>query len=231
YEWLDNQGRRHRSPPSDPVTVTNGANTQIILAISTMIADAHTLNASGSSAGRGTVVHVYRTLNGQSTFHRVTPDTGAPQASILGGTATVSFNDIYSDAAIGANEFIYTDGGVLPNTLCPPHTFMTVCNGRLCVGGQLDGCVLTMSKLLVEGEPTQFSDLEPFNVFLPEECTGLASIDGTIVAFAREKIYFVTGDGPNDQGIGSFNPPTELPTDVGCVDWRSVVETSIGIIF
>lgn len=231
YEWLDNQGRRHRSAPSDPITVANGANTQVILAITTMIADAHTLNASGTSAGRGTVVHVYRTLNGQSTFHRVTPDTGAPQASVLGGTATVNFNDIYSDANIAANEFIYTDGGVQPNTLCPPHTFMTVCQGRVWVAGQLDGSVLTASKLLVEGEPTQFSDLAPFSVFLPTECTGVASIDGTVVAFSEDRIYFVTGDGPDDQGVGSFSPPTELPTDVGCVDWRSVVETSLGVFF
>ncbi|MEI9950802.1 MAG: hypothetical protein WDO74_17935 [Pseudomonadota bacterium] len=230
YEWLDGQGRRHRSAPSDPVTTTAVANGSATLIMKPLVADAHALNASGSFVGRGTTLHVYRTLVNQSTFHRVTPNVGAPSGSIV-GAATVSFADIMADSAAAGQEFIYTDGGVADNTLCPPHTFQTVCNGRLWVGGQLDRCVLTASKLLVDGEPTQFSDLDEFNVFLPQKCTGLASIDGTIVAFAEGRIYFISGDGPNDQGVGSFSPPVELPTDVGCVNWRSVVETSIGIFF
>ena len=67
-----------------------------------------------------------------------------------------------------------TDGGVAPNTLCPPHLFQAVCSSRLWVAGQLDRCLVTSSKILVEGEPTQFSDLDAFSVFLPQKCTGIA---------------------------------------------------------
>lgn len=220
YEYIDAQGRRHRSAPSDPLLFASGANSSATLTLKPLVANSHQF---------GVAIHVYRTIAGQSSFHRITPNSGAPGPTL--GVATVAYVDLMSDATAAGQEFIYTDGGVADNTLCPPHTFHTVCSGRLWVGGQLDRCVLTASKLLVDGEPTQFSDLESFSVFLPEECTGAASIDGTVVAFAREKIYFITGDGPNDQGIGSFNPPTELPTDVGCIDWRSVVESSVGIFF
>jgi len=230
YEWIDNQGRRHRSAPSDPVTVAIGANTQVALVMKPLVADSHSLSASGTAASRGVTLHVYRTIVGQSTYHRVTPNFGPPAGSSV-GAATVSFNDTMSDANASGNEFIYTDGGVVENALCPPHDFQAVCNGRLWVGGQLDRCVVTASKILVEGEPTQFSDLDVFSVFLPQKCTGLASLDGTLVAFARERIYLITGDGPNDQGIGAFSPPSELPTDVGCINWRSVVETSLGVLF
>ena len=230
YEWIDAQGRRHRSAPSDPVSVAMGVNTSVTLVMKPLIADAHFQAASGSAAGRGVVMHLYRTLVNQSTFRRATPNTGAPVGS-LASAATVSYTDLISDTIVAINELLYTEGGVADNILCPPHMFQAVCNGRVWVGGQLDRCVITASKILVDGEPTQFTDLDQFSVFLPQKCTGLASIDGTIVAFAREKIYFITGDGPNDQGVGSFNPPTELPTDVGCIDWRSVVETSIGIFF
>jgi hypothetical protein len=231
YEWLDGQGRRHRSAASDPVTVAVAANTQVILTLKPLVADAHALAAAGSSfANRGTTLHVYRTLAGQSTYHRVTPNSGAPFGSIV-GVATVNFADVMSDATAAGQEFLYTEGGVLDNTLAPPHTFQTVCNGRLWLGGQFDGTVITASKILVEGEPTQFSDLASFSPVLPRDCTGIASIDGTVVAFARDRIYFITGDGPSDQGVGEFGTPTELPTDVGCIDWRSVVETSVGIFF
>jgi len=221
FEYLDAQGRRRRSASSDPFAFASGANTSATLTLKPLFM---------ASALSLTVVHIYRTIAGQGTYHRVTPNTGAPSAFPV-GTATISFLDLMSDVTAGGNEFIYSDGGVAENTLAPPSTFMTVCSARVWLAGQLDRCVVTASKILVDGEPTQFSDLDAFSVFLPEKCTGIASIDGTVVAFARERIYFITGDGPNDEGVGSFNPPTELPTDVGCIDWRSVLETSIGVFF
>jgi len=220
YEWIDLAGRRHRSSPSDPFTFLSSTNTKATLLVAPLISQAR----FGPS-----VLHVYRSLPGQSTFHRVTPNIGAPLAQ--SGAATISYVDSMSDANAAVNEFVYTDGGVLPNEPAPPCTFMCVNDGRVWVGGQLDRCRITSSKLLVDGEPTQFTDADQFNVFLPDDNTGLAAIDGTVVAFARDGIYLVTGDGPNDQGVGEFSPPRKLPSDQGCIDWRSIVETSIGIFF
>lgn len=229
YEWLDSQGRRHRSAPSDPINMLPSAgNLRATLLISTL---------AGFARAGTPVIHIYRTLGNGATYQRITTSANAPAAD--GGSSSsvgfVTFIDSLSDAALIASdaEFIYTDGGVLPNSLAPPYTFSAVCNGRVWVGGLLDRNVITASKLLVDGEPTQFVDqgLFEFDVFLPEECTGLASIDGTVIAFARESIYVVTGDGPDDEGNGSFSPPQRLPSDTGCIDWRSVLETSIGIFY
>jgi len=221
YEWLDAQGRRHRSAPSDPVAlVTTGTNKTGTLSVTTL---------SAYSRRSPPALHIYRTLAGGTTYHRVTPNTGAPNAA---GTGFVqAYVDAMLDSTAATAEILYTDGGVLPNDLPPPCTFMTLCAGRLWLGGQLDRNVITASKLLVDGEPTQFSSFDAFNVFLPEDCTGIGSIDATVVGFAREAIYLINGDGPDDQGNGQFNSPQKLPTDVGCIDWRSVVETSIGIFF
>lgn len=218
-EYIDKQGRRQRSAPSDPISVTTGGATQD--------ADLTIWGLVAYTKATRPVIHVYRTLANQSTFHRASQGVSAPAA--YGGIIT--YNDRITDALLASREFIYTDGGVLDNTPPPPCTFMAYCAGRLWLGGQLDRNVLTASKLIVDGEPTQFSDSDQFNVFLPEKCTGLASIDGTIVAFSRNNIYLVSGDGPDDQGNGFFNPPVTLPTDVGCIEWRSVVETSIGVFF
>jgi hypothetical protein len=233
FEYSDDQGRRHRSSPSDPaIYVAGAAGNAVSVVIKPLVADAHFWqdSAGGPTFTGRVVAHVYRSLANQGTLRRVTPNVGAPLASVP-GTATISFLDTMPDSVAGAQEFLYTEGGVVPNTNPPPCQFMTVVAGRLGLGGQLDRTVVTVSKLLVEGEPSQFSDEAEFSIFLPEKCTGLASIDGTIVAFARERIYLISGDGPNDQGIGEFRPPVELPTDVGCIDWRSVLETSIGIFF
>ncbi len=219
FEWIDDFGRRHRSAPSDPFPFsTTGANFTATVTIQSLISSSRQNTAS---------LHIYRTTAGGTTYHRVSPNFGPPTAV----AGVVSFVDAMSDANAAAQEFVYTDGGVSPNALCPPHTFMAVCNGRLWVGGQLDRNVITASKLLVDGEPTQFSALDQFSAFLPEDCTGLAGLDGTVVAFARESIYLINGDGPNDQGIGAFNPPQKLPTDTGCIDWRSVLETSLGVFY
>lgn len=225
YEHLDLQGRRCRSSTSDPVSVTTaGGNLSATLLITPMCA----LGKAFFQSGTNVSAHVYRSLVGQSTYHRVTPNIGAAPVS---PGAVVAYSDAMSDNNAAGQEFIYTDGGVLDNALPPPSTFMCLCNGRLWLGGQFDRTVITASKLLIDGEPTQFSSFAPFNVTLPRKCTGLASIDGTVVAFASDAIYLVTGDGPNSQGVGSFNPPSALPTNGGCIDWRSVVETSIGVFF
>ncbi len=223
FEWLDNSGRRHRSSPSTQFLFASGANSSASLVVKCLIAQSRIGSVS---------IHIYRTVAGGQTFHRVTPNVGAPTA--YAGTASITYVDLMSDTNAATQEFVYTDGGVVPNQMPPPSTFMTVCNGRLWLGGQLERCVVTASKLLVEGEPSQFGDSEgdfEFDVFLPEKCTGLASLDGTVVAFARESIYLVNGDGPDDQGNGSFNPPQKLPTDTGCIDWRSILETSIGVFY
>jgi hypothetical protein len=52
-----------------------------------------------------------------------------------------------------------------------------------------------------------------------------------LVAFSRRAIYAITGDGPNDQGVGQFSPPRAICKDLGCVDYRSIVQTAAGIFF
>ena len=226
FEYLDFAGRRARSATSDPISATTaGANLSVALVVSPLIADARDGNSLNS-----VTAHVYRSLVGQSTYHRVTPNSGAPVTG-PSDSANFSYTDTLSDASAAAAEFIYTDGGVLDNSVPPASTFLCVCNGRVWLGGQFDRTVITASKLLVDSEPTQFSALSAFSVTLPRKCTGLASIDGTVVAFAADAIYLVNGNGPNNQGVGTFNPPTALPVDDGCVDWRSVVETAEGVFF
>jgi len=98
-------------------------------------------------------------------------------------------------------------------------------------GGLWDANIIQCSKVIVPGEPIQCTDDFSHQVQLPAPCTGLAYMDGNVVAFTTDGIYLVGGDGPNDQGAGSFPPPRCLTRSVSCVDYRSVVETNLGVMF
>ena len=71
-----------------------------------------------------------------------------------------------------------------------------------------------------------------FELSLPVECTGLASLGDTLVAFTEDKVYSITGDGPDNRGSnGTFSLPTALPSDVGCTQSRSIVAYELGVFF
>lgn len=224
YEWSDAYGRRHRSPPSVPISVSsNGANMSVQLTFTSIDV---TQRVDDNQMG-APMYTIYRSQNGGSTYNRVP----------LSGTASdptngyIQVTDSSEDSEISGNEFVYTDGGVLENTLAPACRFLASSEDRLWFGGLWDPRIIQCSKVIIPEEPIQCTDHPAFQVTLLGECTGLAYQDGQVVAFTAEEIYLISGDGPNDQGAGQFSPPRKLGQNVGCVDHRSVRETNIGIIF
>ena len=58
-------------------------------------------------------------------------------------------------------------------------------------------------------------------------------MDGNAVLFCQRRIFAVQGyNGPNAAGLSSgYSDPQPIPTDVGCVDGRSILSMPDGIIF
>lgn len=218
-EWVDMNSRRHRSEPSLPVSVTTTGAGRVTVVVSG-ISISQRLETSNWSA---ITVVLYRTVDGGTTYYRVIQATNA-------GSST-SFTDVATDATISDNEILYTDGGVLPNRLAPTCRFWAESEERLWAGGLWDPFIIECSKVAIPGEPWQFTNDPTHQVVLAAPCTGLAYMDGSVVAFTKNEIYLVSGDGPNDQGIGPFPPPRKTAQGVGCVDYRSIVETNIGVFF
>lgn len=227
-EWIDSYGRRYRSAPSSPVSVTLGAthNTVSVLAVSNEIGQRQNL-ISASVDGRREVLHLYRLLNG--AFRRVTPSVGAPQAFSALGDVTIT--DSLSDANALLQEILYTDGGVAAFSIAPSCRYLCASEDRIWFAGLWQTNLIQASRLLIPGEPVQCAAEDVFKVQLPEPCTGIAYQDGSVVAFAKRSIYLVSGDGPDDQKRGQFSPPRALSRDIGCTDYRSILETAIGILF
>ena len=225
FEFLDVAGRRLRSSPSDPIAVTTTAvNKTVDLTIGTLpLAHYATVRPDTVRA------HIYRTKVGGNTYYRITPNTGAPDA--MQAAASFSYSDgLTSDASLDS-EILYTDGAVLPNMPPPACRCIAYVRGRVVLGGLFVTNKVVVSKLLVEGEPAQFSNSDAFAIYLPEDVTAVAGLDDQIVIFSEESIFVVTGEGPNDQGAGAYESPRRIPSAVGCIDHRSVVETPDGIMF
>lgn len=94
----------------------------------------------------------------------------------------------------------------------------------------VNGVDVAPSHELILGEEPHFSDELRFQ--LSHEATGISPYDDRLLIWAKNAIYWLSGDGPNDSGEdGSFTQPQRLPTDFGCIDARSIVRTEKGICF
>jgi hypothetical protein len=78
------------------------------------------------------------------------------------------------------------------------------------------------SKASTPNEPARFTRHGQLRSLMPEAATGGAWLDGVSVVFSRDRIYTV----PVTMGA-----PQRMPSTVGCLDWRSVVELPQGVGF
>ena len=235
-ERIDSSGNRCRSAPSPMFTMMTGVgdDTGTVSGIfPSAILRSYAKEGTAFDAPQPSrcVMHVYRTVAGASstgsTFYRATPPQGAPV--IADGTAT--YEDCLPDANLQTREIIYTQGGVLNNDHPPSAAYLALSEDRVWLGGLFETNQLQSSKILVPGEGPQFSDSPAFRVPLPAPNTGVACQDGAVIAFTERGIYGVQGQGPTDQGQGAWDTPRVITRSTGCIEGRSVLETSAGIFF
>ncbi len=224
YEWVDMYGRRHQSAPSAPVSSTSDASH---VSATLVIGTTDITQRQAANTGLRVFLKVYRTVAGGTEYH----ECSATAVAFDQSDGLITFIDLEADFNIANTGFLYTDGGVLDDTLAPSCRFMCKSEDRIWFGGLWDANIIQCSKVIVPEEPIQCTDDFSHQVQLPAPCTGLAYMDGNVVAFAADAIYLVSGDGPNDQGVGSFPPPRCLTRSIGCCDYRSIVETNVGIMF
>lgn len=234
-EYFDARGQRQLSYVSSPTSVTLAALDTLVQFEILAPGIWANPNAGGISDSRRIVVRAYRTAGDVGTVFRFTPCVTGPNGMPAGPMAAngrATYSDESADATIAANEAIYVQvGNALSNYRAPPCTFGCEHEGRLIVAGGWDRSAYVASKLFFAGEGIQFTESASFTDVCPEPITGCASLDGSLVLFAERAIYVVSGDGPTDDGAGSFNKPRRLPGRVGCMDWRSVVTNEEGIFF
>lgn len=215
-----------------------------------------TITVGGSGAGKVTLavvpVHlavgaeseqiaVYRTVVNGTIPQRLTFE---PTANVIANTsssfAPFTMIDVQGDSAIGSTgagfralatrPAIYTQGGDLDDTQPPACLTGTFYQNRLwLVGG--DGYTVWISKDRTtdpEFAPGFHPDL---TLLFEDQLTALASLDSQLIAFAHDRIWIVYGTGPAPNGQGGTYDVEPLPSDIGCINPRSVVVAPNGIMF
>lgn len=232
-EYYDAKGQRILSYPSSPYSVTMGASDGEVffdVAVPKLWAAP---NAALRDPRTSTVsLRAYRTSANVGTVFRFSP--GGTYGTTAGpyGSSIIQYIDSNADTDIAANEAVYVQvGNALSNYRAPPCRFGCEHEGRLVVAGGWNPNEARVSKLFFPGEGIQFTESASFIISSPEPITGCASLDGSLVLFSARSVYTVTGDGPTDDGVGSFSTPRKLPGRIGCVDWRSVVTREDGVFF
>lgn len=130
------------------------------------------------------------------------------------------------------NEYDYTNSGELENVAPFGAKYLISHDDRIFYVPNED-----QNKVYFSKRPDEFSQ-PGFNEILyiqapqdGETITALGVMDNKLVIFKRSKIYLVSGEGPNNLGVGAYTLPRLVSTDTGCKDFRSVVRTPYGLMF
>jgi hypothetical protein len=226
FEEIDADGNECVSGvslPSAPLTIADNAATVKVEPISISAR----LSASTDTRVRACLWRT--TSSGEPPYYYV-----GEAANTTGGL--ISFTDTLPDSDLQTRRMLYGTGS-LPGTngsgqdrRSPPFCQdVASYNGMLVVAS---GSELWWSGQTVGGEGTWWNPAFVMPVDGPGNITALAVQDGTLVAFKDRSIYTLAGEAPSDNGaFGGLGAPRRLAVDVGCIDPRSVVVTSLGVFF
>lgn len=222
YEFIDNQGNRHRSAPTpgQPVVVAAGTGTA---AVGITIPG---LGLTDYYKGAATVLKIYRTQKDGTIYYLV----GQANNSIGN---RISFTDTLADASLAGNEQLYTTGGEVENLTPPASDIMVSFKNRLIVVDAEDPLTWWYSKQVTPGFPVEFSDL--FTQGIDQRggnITAVAVLDDKLIFFKPNTFFYVIGDGPAPSGVNNdFSYPQSVITDVGCSNPDSIAVIPSGILF
>lgn len=239
-EWRDNAGNVHQGQPSAPVQVAIPGSTSFLGSVSGRLLNIQVtqqgLEWRSALFGQSTLYLVpYRSvfLNGamSTNLFRLVGDDPGPAYANLPGILDISFSDAASDASIASNELLPTTGGTLENDA--PSSFSGICAHQSRVYGIGDDLrTIWISTVQQDGVPCTFSDGSQTEVSFLGDLTAIWSMDDKLFIASATGIAYMTGSGPNAQGIQSdLSPAEQIPSDVGVTDPRAVCVTPIGTVF
>lgn len=237
WESYDSKGYLHRSHPSAPVQfeLTGAGNDTVNFKFRCSPA-----TNRYKMPGREMGVRLYRAAgdgNFRTCQNLLRLTTNDPGASYL--TAEVSDWGLLISGGVGTGTLLYTNGGVELENVAPEGArFPAVAGERLWLASMVRRERLQYSKrftVVTATEDLRAPELnEGFGLAVPDagEATGMAVLDDKVILFTADRIYAITGAGPDDGGGNNdFSALTPITSDGGCVDGRSIVSTPHGVFF
>lgn len=225
-EWTDAQNQRLFSAPSTPVQANLAAgNNQVRLEVHPPFT--RKLDAAMGGASINDII--YRSKSDGITLRELTRLKWS-----RGQTTAQTVTDATDDCGCDGKPLIYTQGnrgavsGPLQNDPVNACDYIWAGRDRIILGRK-DG--VQWSLRLNDTDAVGFSNNASFFKRIAG-VTGVASLDERWVVFTRDAVWEITGDGPDDDGVqGEFSAPRRLPAEGGCIDSRSLIEVSSGLIY
>lgn len=224
YEWVDVKGNVYQSPTSVPIEVTVGASGNVILSLEEYgVTTRNSYNRFSNTRGR---INIFRTKVNGTVFYKL-----AEAELKINSGKVISYNDTAADAAL-SEEPLYTTGNILDDMAPPASSSINVFKGRVMLRPDEDKTKLWISKTVAPNTGVAFNNnlIIDFG-FIGGDIVAHEEMDEKYIVIKRTAIYYIYGDGPDDQGQGQYSQPILLSKDTGCVDARSVVKTDNGIMF
>lgn len=231
--WFDEIRGLHRSTVSfaEIATVDSGEDT-----VTVKVAVAKTPRRN-PNVGSNPTVTLFRTEVGPGELFYQT------EFSVVSvNEDSITLVDTTSDADLISAPRLYTEGefgavsGVLDIATPRPGAYIAAMRDRIVLGSE--GSLYQVSQTLLPEEPVAFAEpgvsgpvaLSYFDS-VEGRLTSVATLDDTIVLGTADGIFLAGGEGPNLAGVGQFQSPARLPSDVGIHSHVSVIETSEGLWF
>lgn len=239
YRWSDARGNWHESAPAiGNRTVGVGHNS-----ISHTVRNIGLTSRQGAADGANRIVTIqpYMTDGNSSGPYKTSElmfNNGFPKENSLTSETTPSIifyieGDDANQVSVSLPYDIPGNPGVLAPELPPGSRAICSWKNRLWIASADDVRELWYTRTYTYGEAPAFSSLLRVRVDdAPDEITGIAPLGDKLAIFTKTRIYYLTGDGYNDNGTGSnFAGPYLISPDVGCFNPMSVVSTAVGVFF
>jgi len=220
YDWTDNAGVLHRSPPANIGTVTTNGTTETI----DVVVKSPEIEFSRTPSKIKIVLYGTET-NGtalRSMAYRYDDDGSRSQYIFSGVSGFGGEADIYSTGTAGEE--------LLPSAPPPLHDIAIV--GQRCWGIDAEyRSRLVYSKLRIAGIGYEFN--AALESVLPSgtgDAMAVRPWAGAVIAICENGVWQISGEGPNNLGVGEFAPPVKI-SDIGCSNTDSVIAFPGGIMW
>lgn len=226
FEWMDSQGRIHRSAPTvepEAVTTTAAGVNKVTVVVSTL----------GITRRPNVVVALYRTLGNGTIYYRcatIVQPNPSSQAAGSAPASSVSLVDTLADASIEDNEVLYTSGNVLPAIEPPPSIDITPWQNRLF---SLSKDAIYYTREILANEAPAYH--EALTIPVPAgggDPVAVRAFADRLLLFKEHAIYAIEGQPLDDTGSGGgYAWPFLLSNSVGARNPRTIVEVQDGLLF
>lgn len=229
YTWVDAAGRLHRSEPSVVATSGNLVNRFLDAYVSRMA-----FPELSESAGTGAPTYsadIYITASAGTVYYLANTAGGAKRtAYTAAGSCSRLFTALLD--GVSGNPQVYSTGAGNEELISePPPAFQAICTvgDRMFAIDAEDRMRIWFSKPFAAGYAPEWNTAN--TMAIGDKGVGISDLGGVPTVFGEHGIWQIYGSGPNELGVGVFEPARRLPHEVSCLDALSVCKTPAGVVF